>query len=184
MVPMALGGPWDAFPHPERGQNGGTVTHLVTFLILGSFSTRDIVFLCCTETKGGGLRAAGGGRRAVAPTQTPLVSPHPPKIAIPLLGGKTQIPCEYGVITPSRGDSNLGWVGGHQWGLSWRDRPPPAARHPPAARRPPPFCLCATQKLFLFNTEAHCFCAKIDQKSRMSPNGSPCHRFEHSGRGK
>ena len=33
------------------------------------------------------LRAAGAGRRAVAPTQTPLVSTHPPKIAIPLLGG-------------------------------------------------------------------------------------------------
>ena len=33
------------------------------------------------------LRAAGAGGRAVAPTQTPLVSTHPPKIAIPLLGG-------------------------------------------------------------------------------------------------
>ena len=33
----------------------------------------------------GPLRA--GGRRAVAPTRTPLVSTHPPKIAIPLLGG-------------------------------------------------------------------------------------------------
>ena len=33
-----------------------------------------------------GRRApGGGGRRAVAPTQTPLVSTHPPKIAIPLL---------------------------------------------------------------------------------------------------
>ena len=30
---------------------------------------------------------ADGGRRAVAPTLTPLVSTHPPKIAIPLLGG-------------------------------------------------------------------------------------------------
>ena len=25
---------------------------------------------------------------------------------------------------PQQGDSNLGWVGGHHWGLSWRDRPP------------------------------------------------------------
>ena len=33
------------------------------------------------------LRAAAGGR-AVAPTLTPLVSTHPPEIAIPLLGGR------------------------------------------------------------------------------------------------
>ena len=33
-------------------------------------------------------RAAGGGR-AVAPTLTPLVSTHPPKIAIPVLGGSS-----------------------------------------------------------------------------------------------
>ena len=32
---------------------------------------------------------------------------------------------------PQQGDSDLGWVGGHQWGPSWRDRPPPA-RPPPA----------------------------------------------------
>ena len=37
------------------------------------------------DPAGGGGRA--GGRRAVAPTPTPLVSTHPPKIAIPLLGG-------------------------------------------------------------------------------------------------
>ena len=35
-----------------------------------------------------GRRQAGGWRRAVAPTPTPLVSTHPPKIAIPLLRGK------------------------------------------------------------------------------------------------
>ena len=45
---------------------------------------------------------------------------------------------------PQQGDSNLGWVGGHQWGLSWRDRPPPA--------RPQALCdfhtrtLCESQK--------------------------------------
>ena len=33
---------------------------------------------------------ARGRRRAVAPTLTPLVSTHPPKIAIPLLGGISQ----------------------------------------------------------------------------------------------
>ena len=38
---------------------------------------------------GGGRRAAGG--RAVAPTPTSLVSTHPPKIAIPLLGGDNPI---------------------------------------------------------------------------------------------
>merc|ERR1712185_167475 len=32
---------------------------------------------------------------------------------------------------PQQGDSNLGWGGEHQWGRSWRDRPPPA-RPPPA----------------------------------------------------
>ena len=50
---------------------------------------------------------------------------------------------------PQQGDRNLGWVSGHQWGRSWRDRPPPA-RRPPAgcagwARNPKgpqvtPFC--------------------------------------------
>ena len=35
----------------------------------------------------GGRRAGG---RAVAPTRTPLVSTHPPKIAIPLLGGNSR----------------------------------------------------------------------------------------------
>jgi len=50
--------------------------------------------------------------------------------------------------------------------------------------------LCATQKLYLCNTEiasvqqrAHWFLAKISQKSKIGRNGSPCHRFEHSGRG-
>ena len=54
------------------------------------------------RAKGPGPRAlcgnhtepAGGGRRAVAPTLTPLVSTHPPKIAIPLLGGMRLIPRE------------------------------------------------------------------------------------------
>ena len=32
------------------------------------------------------MLALAGAGRAVAPTQTPLVSTHPPKIAIPLLG--------------------------------------------------------------------------------------------------
>ena len=38
------------------------------------------------------LRAGGRcGGRAVAPTQAPLVSTHPPKIAIPLLGGTSNL---------------------------------------------------------------------------------------------
>ena len=54
----------------------------------------------------------------------------------------------------------------------------------------PPFCLCATQKLSLCNTEivsvlqrAHCFWAEIGQKSRIGQNWSPCHRFEVCGYG-
>ena len=49
-----------------------------------------------------GCRAAGGGR-AVAPTQTPLVSTHPPKIAIPLLGGIRSL-AQGGGIGRNRGD--------------------------------------------------------------------------------
>ena len=30
------------------------------------------------------------------------------------------------LFSPQQGDSNLGWVVGHQWGRSWRDRPPAA----------------------------------------------------------
>ena len=53
---------------------------------------------------------------------------------------------------PQQGDSNLGWVGGHQWGLSWRDRPPPAAaRHPPPAGLPP-FVSVQHRDLSLCNT--------------------------------
>ena len=40
------------------------------------------------DKRGEACGCRAGGRRAVAPTQTPLVSTHPPKIAIPLLGGK------------------------------------------------------------------------------------------------
>ena len=34
---------------------------------------------------------------------------------------------------PQQGDSNLGWVGGHQWSQSWRERRPPTR---------PPFQVC------------------------------------------
>ena len=84
-------------------------------------------------------------------------------------------------------------MSGHQWGLSWRDRPP-AARHPQASPLlclyNTEICLCATQKLCLCNTEivsvlrrAHCFWAEIGQKSRIGQNWSPCHRFEVCGYG-
>ena len=104
-----------------------------------------------------GRRAPGAGRRAVAPPQTPLVSPHPPKIAIPLLGGKicprrswggllgpkgSQGPSGFTCHLPQQGDSNLGWVDGHRWGLSWRDRPPATA-----AARAQALCDCNTGRL-------------------------------------
>ena len=49
--------------------------------------------------RAGGRQAVGGGW-AVAPTLTPLVSTHPPKIAVPLLGG--QWGAQGGCIGPKR----------------------------------------------------------------------------------
>ena len=52
---------------------------------------------------------------------------------------------------PQQGDSNLGRVGGHQWGQSWRDRPPPPAARPqgvlagPGTPRDPKSHLFATK---------------------------------------
>ena len=64
---------------------------------------------------------------------------------------------------PQQGDSNLGWVGGHQWGRSWRDRPP--------AHRPP------TQVCWLGpepqGTPNHTF---------LPPSGSPSHHLEFKNR--
>ena len=92
------------------------------------------------------------------------------------------------IIPPQQGDSNLGWVGGHQWGQSWRDRPP-AARRPPAGRPTVSLCnrhnvsLCNTHNVCLCNTKTAYFGSKMTQKSKMPPNGSPCHHFDLSGRG-
>ena len=47
---MAPGGPWLRIPAP-KAPNGATATHLVAFLILGSFLTKNMLFLCCTETQ-------------------------------------------------------------------------------------------------------------------------------------
>ena len=104
---MAPGGPGLQNPAPNA-PNGATATHLVTFLIFGVFSVQKhgvsvlnrhksvlvwqphsvLVwqphsFLVCQPHRA--VRAGGG--RAVAPTLTPLVSTHTPKIAIPMLGG-------------------------------------------------------------------------------------------------
>ena len=63
--------------------NGGMATHLVAKRCdLGSLGVPGPASTPCGRA---------GGRRAVAPTPTPLVSTHPPKIAIPLLGG-TRLP--------------------------------------------------------------------------------------------
>ena len=113
IVPMAPGGPWDHFPRPEcskrwHGDPFGDIFDfwsifcpetMCSLLNRNNFCVAQRQLLCCTETnlcvaqrqEGGGLRAAAGGGRAVAPTQTPLVSPHPPKIAIPLLGGISKL---------------------------------------------------------------------------------------------
>merc|ERR1712185_556696 len=70
------------------------------------------------------------------------------------------------VSSPPAGDSNFGCGcgggGGHQWGQSWRDRPPPAARPPPAQ-----LCVVATQ--------GHCVVATGlgNPKSRISGEGFP-----------
>ena len=102
--------------------------------------------LCCTETKGGrpaGAGRAGAGRsRQLRPHWCP---PTHPRLLSPCWGGKLQqgpmgamgphgvfLAGPDGAHPPQQGNSNLGWVGGHQWGLSWRDRPAPAARRPPA----------------------------------------------------
>ena len=69
-----------------------------------------------------------------------FLPPWPPCWGEPLRAGYTG--------PPQQGDSNLGWVGGHQWGQSWRDRPPPAAR-PQAS---PLLFLCNTE-ICLCNTE-------------------------------
>ena len=50
---MAPGGPGLQNPAPNA-PNGATATHLVAFLILGSFLTKNMLFLCCTETHGPG----------------------------------------------------------------------------------------------------------------------------------
>ena len=89
---------------PGRGPqvpNGATATHLVTKRCdLGSLgvpgpASTPLGLVWQSHNvpvwqshRACGCRRAGGGR-AVAPTQTPLVSTHPPKIAIPLLGGIT-----------------------------------------------------------------------------------------------
>ena len=52
-----------------------------------------------------------GGRWAVAPTLTPLVSTNPPKIAIPLLGGITPK-----VVLVTRGDFDKIERNGIPWG--------------------------------------------------------------------
>ena len=77
----------------------------------------------------------------------PCATPCPWKASPILLGGERRWYAAWR-LPPQQGDSNLGWVGGHQWGLSWRDRPPA-----PAARR-----LC------VISTQGHC----VSPKSRIS----------------
>merc|ERR1711995_102279 len=83
---QAPGPPWrdpgrNSVPDPGfKVPNGGMATHLVAKRCdLGSLGVPGPASTPCGR--------AAGGRRAVAPTPTPLVSTHPPKIAIPLLGG-------------------------------------------------------------------------------------------------
>ena len=72
------------------------------------------------------------------PSSPPV--PHIPSPIPPIPHGPSQ-----------QGDSNLGWVGGHQWGPSWRDRPPPPAARPqgvlagPGTPRDPKSHLFATK---------------------------------------
>ena len=78
--------------------------------------------------------------------------------------GSKGTPCGYfpqsSCLPPQQGDSNLGWVGGHQWGLSWRDRPP--------ARRPP----AGTRRLCVIFTQGHCVIAKSRISGEVFAEGS------------
>ena len=81
---MAPGGPWDSSPCPERSKrwHGDLFRDIFYFWLISV--QKHCVSVLHRDKRG---RPAGGRWRAVVPTLTPLVSPHPPKSAIPLLGG-------------------------------------------------------------------------------------------------
>ena len=68
-----------------------------------------------------------------------------------LSGQSTESLTKCFLIPLQQRDSNLGWVRGHQWGLSWRDRPPPGTGPPPTGL--PPFVSVQHRILSLCNTE-------------------------------
>ena len=87
---MAPGGPWDASPRPERSKrwHGDLFCDILDFWII--FAQKHCVSVLSRDNKGrpaDGRRAAGG-RANSDPTGVP---PRPPKIAIPLLGGKSPV---------------------------------------------------------------------------------------------
>ena len=138
-------------------------------------------------------RRAAGGWRAVAPTLTPLVSTHPPKIAIPLLGGMIVGPLGEGerrggraplgphqeplgphsppnpILLPIPYSPLAGgqqsWVGG--WTPVGSELARPTARPPPA--RPGVLAGPGTPR-----DPNHIF---------WPPNGSPSHHLGHRDRG-
>ena len=77
-IPGGPGGPYEE-SRASSAPNGATATHFVDLFIFWYGDPNQDVL--CPQ------RNPAGGRRAVAPTRTPLASTHPPKIAIPLLGG-------------------------------------------------------------------------------------------------
>ena len=82
-------------PRDPHGENRAGILRRIPVVPNGGMAIHLVAKRCDLESLGvpgpastpwaGGGRAGGG--RAVAPTLTPLVSAHPPKIAIPLLGG-------------------------------------------------------------------------------------------------
>ena len=110
---------------------------------------------------------------------------HPPH-KIQRVGGMRPWPLKF--VPPQRGLAVLGVCVGGGGGVDTSGVRVGATAHLPTrppTRRPQgaPLCLCATHTLSLCNTKTAYVGSKMTQKSKMPPNGSPCHHFDLSGHG-
>ena len=122
--------------HARNAPNGATATHFVTFLIFGLFSAQKHAVFVFHRHRCGWLPMSLCGNNTLSLSGNHTVS---------LSGNNTVSLCGNNTVSlsgnhtvslraaPSRRIAILGvcvWVGGggHQWGQSWRDRPPPARR--------------------------------------------------------